>query len=236
MKRTSFSITLVFFSALFQTILPALLSVAWLTSLTACALLERSPHSGYGQGSNYRSALVDEGLDYRDDRQTYFREQAADEMGYNGAPELDESQQQALGMRMRLKEAERAIVGKKEREQYFRHKPLMQSDRERMEFMKIPTFEARNRWLAARGISAVNPHHPSEIQTIIEQNDVTLGMSRQAVRESWGEPELVEVAGNPIYGNERWKYLEEVSSPEGYQTEARIIYFESGRVAGWEKQ
>ncbi len=223
MKRISFSIAVYIFS------------VATIASLSACALLERSPRSGYASGSNYRSALVDEGLDYRDDRQAYFREQTVEEMGYANAPQLDESQQQALSMRMHLKEAERTIVGKKEREQYFRHKPLMQSDRERLEFLRIPTFEARNRWLAARGISAVNPHHPAEIQTLIEQNDVTLGMSRQAVRESWGEPELVEVAGNPIYGNERWKYLEEISSPEGYQTEARIIYFESGRVAGWEK-
>lgn len=201
------------------------------TSLMACQSFERSHGSGYA----YRDSTLDQGLSYREDRAIYFREQTVDEMGFENSGSLNENQQAALNLRMQLKEAERDIVGRREREQYFRHKPLMQSDRERLEFLRISTFENRARWLAARGISAVNPHHTPAIQKLIEQNDITLGMTKQAVRESWGEPEIVEVAGNPIYGNERWKYLEEVSSPEGYQTETRILFFEAGRVAGWEK-
>ena len=60
-------------------------------------------------------------------------------------------------------------------------------------------------------------------------------MSKQAVRESWGEPEAIEVAGNPVFGNERWRFIEQIASSEGYQTEGRMIYFEGGRVVGWER-
>lgn len=201
------------------------------TSLSACSLMQRSHLSGY---SNANGSL-DSGLSYRDDREDFLRDQAVDEMGYQDTRELNDNQRAALQMRLNLKQAEREVVARKEREQYFRHKALMRNDRERLEFLRLPSLEARSRWLAARGISASNPTHPVEYQKLIENNDITLGMTRQAVRDSWGEPELVEVAGNPIYGNERWKYLEEVSSPEGYQTENRVIYFESGRVVGWEK-
>ena len=55
------------------------------------------------------------------------------------------------------------------------------------------------------------------------------------MKKSWGLPDSVEVAGNPIYGNERWRYKRYTPSPEGYRLQSRIIYFESGKVAGWEQ-
>lgn len=213
-----------------------LLTLAYLISisagLSACSLMQRSLDSGYGS----RDGAWDSKPSYLEDRDEMRRDQAMNEMGYSSTTELDDNQRAALQLRLRLTQAEKELVARREREQYFRHKSLMRNDRERLEFLRLPSYETRSRWLAARGISASNPTHPPEYQKLIENNDVTLGMTRQAVRDSWGEPELVEVAGNPIYGNERWKYLEEVSSPEGYQTEARIIYFESGRVVGWEKR
>jgi len=70
---------------------------------------------------------------------------------------------------------------------------------------------------------------------LVDQNDITPGMTKQAVKDAWGEPEAIDVAGNPIYGNERWQYREQITSSEGYQTETRMVYFESGLVVGWEK-
>jgi hypothetical protein len=43
---------------------------------------------------------------------------------------------------------------------------------------------------------------------------------------TFGRPTRVEVAGNPSYENERWLY-----SVNGA---TKYIYFESGRVEGWE--
>ncbi len=210
------------------------LAITFAASLSACSLLGRSTGSGYayrdGSGSGQDLSLT-----YREDRQAYMRDQAANEIGIEGTQQLTEAQTTALMTRIRLKNVERQVVGRSEREQYFKHRPLIKNDGERLEFLSLPTYEARQRWLNAKNISATNPSYSTDELKAIESNDITLGMTKQAVKESWGEPEMVEVAGNPVYGNERWKYLQEVSSSEGYQTESRVIYFESGRVAGWEK-
>ena len=67
------------------------------------------------------------------------------------------------------------------------------------------------------------------------RRDVVTGMSSDEVRAIWGEPREVEHAELPGSGNERWTYYEGLSSRWSLST-ARVIYFESGRVAGWEVQ
>jgi hypothetical protein len=203
-------------------------------SLSACSILQRSDSSGYAYRDDTNGSH-DLALSYREDRAEYTRDQAANEIGIDGTQELTEAQTTALATRIRLKNAERQVIGRREREQYFKNRPLMKSDLERLEFLSVPTYEGRAHWLNAKNISATNPTYSGDEMKAIETNDVILGMTKQAVKESWGEPEMVEVAGNPVYGNERWKYMQEISSSEGYQTEMRTIYFESGRVAGWEK-
>jgi hypothetical protein len=133
-----------------------------------------------------------------------------------------------------LERAEQDLQGRYEREQYYKNKPYMRTDREKIEFLQQPNFDARAKYLESKGIDGASTAHPPEIQALVETNDITLGMTKQAVRDSWGEPELVEVAGNPVYGNERWRYDEQVSSTEGFRTEKRMVFFESGRVVGWQ--
>ncbi len=135
-----------------------------------------------------------------------------------------------------LAKVENALEGRREREQYFKNKPYMHSDQDRLAFLALDKFEERAQWLAAHGISGSTTPHAPEIQALVDINDITVGMTKQAVRDSWGEPELVEVAGNPLYGNERWAYSEQLPSTEGFQTEKRTIYFSNGRVAGWERR
>ncbi len=135
-----------------------------------------------------------------------------------------------------LRRAEKALEGRREREQYFKNKPYMRSNRDRLEFLSIESYEGRARWLTAHGVQgAATPHNP-DIQALVDINDITVGMTKQAVRDSWGEPELVEVAGNPLYGNERWAYSEQLPTTDGFQTEKRTIFFEAGRVVGWERK
>ncbi len=67
------------------------------------------------------------------------------------------------------------------------------------------------------------------------RQDVVTGMSPDEVRALWGEPREIEHAGLPGSGNERWTYFEGLSSRWSLST-ARVIYFEGGRVAGWEVQ
>ena len=63
--------------------------------------------------------------------------------------------------------------------------------------------------------------------------DVRLGMQMNDVQQAWGTPSRVESAGDPSLGNERWTYHE---SPLGRQSlsGSRMVYFENGRVVGWE--
>jgi hypothetical protein len=157
-------------------------------------------------------------------------------MGVSPAYELNSHETEVVNTRIALKKAEKALEGKREREQYYKNKPYLRNDRERLEFLGLSSFEARNRWLNARGIHASSVTHSPEFQALVDVNDITLGMTKQAVRDSWGEPDLVEVAGNPLYGNERWHYSEQTSSTEGYRSQQRMVYFDSGRVSGWESR
>lgn len=68
------------------------------------------------------------------------------------------------------------------------------------------------------------------IQKAIEMKDIILGMTRQDVSQSWGEPIQREVAGNGRDGHERWIYGSRYSLGG-----ARTVIFENGRVAGWHR-
>ena len=192
-----------------------------------CGTMERSHDSGY--------AFRDEELASNRGRRSMEKDDAAVQLGFTSR-ELTDREAKAVGDRTALNRAEKSLEGKRERDQYFRNKAYFRNDRERVEFLKLDSYEARSRYLNGRGIDGSDTANPPEIQALIDINDITLGMSKSAVRDSWGEPESVEVAGNPIYGNERWHYTEQLPSTEGYTTENRLVYFEGGRVAGWEKR
>lgn len=64
-------------------------------------------------------------------------------------------------------------------------------------------------------------------------NRLTLGMTMPRVLELWGKPTDVKAAGDSNDGNERWVYSEGVAGLYGLGSN-RVVYFEQGRVAGWE--
>ncbi|MBX7232697.1 MAG: hypothetical protein K1X29_11505, partial [Bdellovibrionales bacterium] len=94
--------------------------------------------------------------------------------------------------------------------------------------------EIRAQWAKNRGYLVNEESFSEEQKLLIEKNDITLGMNQKAVMESWGDPDVIEVAGDPIYGNERWQYSKYVSATEGFQKQIKVVYFESGHVVGWE--
>lgn len=206
----------------------AILCALVLPWITACSLFQRTTASGY-----FDRNTDDPGVSR--DRRNNEMQAAIDELGF-GNRELTEAHYQAIYLRIALRKAERSLDAKAEREQYFKNKPYMRTDRDRLEFLQLDSMNARQRWLSMRGIQGSATAHPPEIQALISINDITLYMTKEAVKQSWGEPELVEVAGNPVYGNERWHYSGQISSADGFQTEQRLVYFESGRVIGWEKR
>jgi hypothetical protein len=70
----------------------------------------------------------------------------------------------------------------------------------------------------------------SRVQRAIRTRDIILGMTRQDVMQSWGEPSQREVAGRGVSGHERWTYGSRYSLEN-----SRTIIFENGRVAGWHR-
>ena len=53
-------------------------------------------------------------------------------------------------------------------------------------------------------------------------------MSKTEVQRIWGSPSRVDVAGNPKMENERWSFY--------HNGRVKTVFFESGRVEGWEIQ
>ncbi len=72
-----------------------------------------------------------------------------------------------------------------------------------------------------------------EYASIIQDRDIVVGMDKDSVRESWGEPRSIDISGHPSRQNERWTYIDYLATPEGFQPQQRTLYFEQGELIGW---
>ncbi len=75
-------------------------------------------------------------------------------------------------------------------------------------------------------------YRENHVTPAVQNHDIVLGMNTSEVISAWGRPRDVEVAGNGG-GNERWIYYSGNSIRYGINPE-KIIYFEDGKVVGWE--
>lgn len=157
------------------------------------------------------------------------------ELGFNPKAELTNEQKQQIVDRTKLRELERALDSQQERLQYSKVLPWLNGDKEKIELLSIPSVEGRQVWINKNKIWS-RIKEMKNYDDVVEAQDIALGMPADYVRKSWGEPTSIEVSGNPIYKNERWQYLRQVSTPQGYRQERRYVYFEGGRVVGWETE
>lgn len=111
--------------------------------------------------------------------------------------------------------------------QYSSHKHQFRTISEKIYFLKLHPRE-RAEYLESRGFIADSGSSFSAYDRMkpVKKKDILFGMSKQDVMGSWGKPYQVEVAGNPSFENERWLYKVDGAT--------KYIYFESGRVEGWE--
>ena len=130
------------------------------------------------------------------------------------------------------KTLETSLETPEEKKQYLRYRPYL-NEAEKIEFLGLADVYSRERWIQTRGLAFSSERHSRNVASLIEQNDIALGMQKEAVKDSWGDPDYVEVSGNPKFENERWRFSLPIQTPEGYQIEERLVYFESGRVVGW---
>jgi hypothetical protein len=71
------------------------------------------------------------------------------------------------------------------------------------------------------------------IQKGIFDGDLVPGMSSNDVAQAWGKPHEILYAGDPGIRNEKWIYTDHPAR-DGKILPLKIVYFEAGRVSGWE--
>lgn len=111
---------------------------------------------------------------------------------------------------------------------YQAHLKSLPTVSDRIYFLKLPHSERRE-YLVSRGaIQQPQRTIASSVRSYggTRRSHVLLGMGKNDILASLGKPSRVEIAGNPRYENERWLYNVNGSS--------KYIYFESGRVEGWD--
>lgn len=157
------------------------------------------------------------------------------ELGLNPKGELSEEQKKQIIDRKKLRELERSLDSQKERLQYSKVLPWLKNDQEKIDVLSIPSIEGRQVWINKNKIWS-RAKDLKNFDDVVESQDIAVGMPSDYVKKSWGEPDNIESSGNPIYKNERWQYNRQVSTPQGYKQEKRLVYFEGGRVVGWETE
>lgn len=157
------------------------------------------------------------------------------ELGLDPRRKLTDEERARVLERRKLRRLERSLDSQRERVQYSKVLPWLNGDSEKIEMLSIPSIEGRQAWINKNRIWS-RVKNLSDFDDVVEAQDIALGMPADYVRKSWGEPDQVETSGNPIYRNERWQYTRQISTPQGYKQQRRSVYFEGGRVVGWETE
>ena len=157
------------------------------------------------------------------------------ELGFNPDNELSDEERSQILSRYKVRALERTLDSDKERQHYSKVLPYLLSDQEKVDYLSYPTIEGRQAWVIRNKIWS-RAKSDKDFLDVVDSQDLTLGMNQELVRKSWGEPESVEHSGNPIYKNEKWRYVRDVPSPNRHKRERRYVFFEGGRVVGWETE
>lgn len=139
-------------------------------------------------------------------------------------------------MQNQIRSLERQLSTRREKEHYSKLLPWFRHDKEKLQYLNLPNIQEKQKWAIDKGIWTRAKNPSSDMKEIMDSGDIAIGMPMDFVLKSWGEPLQKEVSGNPIFKNEKWKYSRSIPSPAGYKQERRTVYFEGGRVVGWETE
>lgn len=184
--------------------------------LTACSHFQRSGSSGYAGRDVTPSST-------------------GDDLGSARAT-VGTDQIEAAQKRQRVHALESRLDSLREKEQYSKILPWLKNDDEKIEFLSLRGLEARQAWVNEKAVWKRAQAPDPDLKEASDSGDIAVGMAMDYVKKAWGEPQSVEVSGNPLYKNERWKYTKFVSTQDGFKQEKRFVYFEGGKVVGWETE
>lgn len=137
---------------------------------------------------------------------------------------------------IQIRSYEKQLSTKREKEHYSKILPWFKSDQERLKYLQIPSFNEKQQWALDERVWNRANSPTQEMKTMMVTSDIAIGMPMDYVIKSWGEPMSRQVSGNPYLRNEKWKYSRNISTRDGYKKENRLVYFEGGRVVGWETE
>lgn len=201
-------------------------------TLVACAQFNRSVDSGY---ASRKPKVVTTYSSTETPRSDSDNTRVAYEMGFNPAT-MSAEEAQEVEQRKQLKDLEKGMNSQKAKEQYSKVLPWLQTDTEKIEFLSIPSLEGRQAWINRKNIWGRARVPAARMKELIDSQDIAVGMPMEYVRRAWGDPIAVEVSGNPVYKNERWRYSRSVPGSDGFHQQKRFVYFEGGRVVGWDTE
>lgn len=200
--------------------------------LGACAQFQRSMDSGYGSRT---PKVINTYSSTETPRSNTDTTRVAYEMGFNPSNmSADEAHQ--VQQRIQLRDLEKTLNSRQAKEQYSKVLPWLKDDAEKIELLTIPSLEGRQSWINRNNIWSRARVPVARMKELIDSQDIAVGMPMEYVRRAWGDPLAVEVSGNPIYKNERWKYVRSVPGSDGFHQQKRFVYFEGGRVVGWDTE
>lgn len=188
--------------------------------LFGCSGFQRSPGSGYAPGSSGSKSA-----------NSSANSSSQNESG-SGGLNLPAN----LTVEERITEFEKRLTSQREKEHYSRLLPWFESKEERLNYLLEPNLNTREKFAQDFGIWKRAQNPSATVLALVRSQDIALGMPQIYVRQSWGEPQRIEISGDPYFKNERWKYVRQVSTPQGFRQEKRTVFFEGGKVAGWDTE
>lgn len=136
----------------------------------------------------------------------------------------------------KVRDMEKGLITQQDKALYSKLLPWFSSDEEKLSFLRNSGYEEKQKWVVKTKIL----NRPAELATrykrLIDNQDIAIGMPNDLVKKSWGDPLSVESSGNTLYKNEKWRYARTLSTQDGFKNEKRVVYFEGGRVVGWETE
>lgn len=136
----------------------------------------------------------------------------------------------------KIRDLEKGLITQQDKALYSKLLPWFNSEEEKMSFLRNGDYEEKQKWVVKTKILNRPSEWAAKYKRLIDNQDIAIGMPNDLVKKSWGDPVNVESSGNVLFKNEKWRYARTVSTSDGFKNEKRVVYFEGGRVVGWETE
>jgi hypothetical protein len=116
------------------------------------------------------------------------------------------------------------VLNEAQYSEYKKYRTSLGSDSEKIYYLRLSQRE-KSEYLKVRNIEVPKFYTVRESRIAAFSNDIILGMRKNDVLKSWGQPQRKDFSGDPRYENERWAYSRNGS--------VKYVYFNGGSVEGW---